>query len=177
MSHSHYQTTLIAETGSYFFTSDSGHQYTVYFDTKSSIFPNEDLDRHAVYIGFSCVPEIEKFQTEYDPKIGVTIMWLIANFFQNHKNAILTYVCSPRNNYARHRFITFSKWFKESGLSERLELKKKIIGNTYCGALIGKKNSLHDALEIAMLDFNEDKFESGFEQFQEEDDEYLLSTE
>jgi hypothetical protein len=135
------------------------------------------LDEYAVYMGFSCVPEIQKFEGEHDPKIGATIMWLIANFFQNNKRAILTYVCSPKNQYARHRFITFGKWYNESGLSERLELKKKIIGKTYCGALISKKNALLESLEIALVDFNPEKFEQGWEEVQEEEEDYNLGSE
>lgn len=104
-------------------------------------------------------------------------MWLIANFFQNNKRAILTYVCSPKNHYARHRFITFSKWYNESGLSERLELKKKIIGKTYCGALISRKNPLMDSLEIALVDFYPGKFEPGFETVHEEEEDYDLDSE
>lgn len=128
-------------------------------------------------MGFYCIPEIEKFEREHDPKIGVTIMWLIANFFQDNKRAILTYVCSPKNQYARRRFITFSKWYNESGLSERLELKKKIIGKTYCGALISKKNILMHSLEIALIDFNPEKFEPGWEEVHEEEEDYDLGTE
>ena len=71
--------------------------------------PDEEIDKDAVYIGFNSDTSQVKFVRGYDSKRGATIMWLIANLFQQHPRAILFYVCSPADEQGRHRSITFGK--------------------------------------------------------------------
>jgi hypothetical protein len=107
------------------FVADSGHTYTVYFDFNSGIFPYEELDEYSIYMGFNCVPKHEKFDRVHDPRIGTTIMRIVANMFRANPWYIITYVCSAQDKQARQRAIAFSKWYNESPLAKKIEHYKR----------------------------------------------------
>jgi len=172
LSASHYPITHIKISNSYVFVTARGQTYTVYFDLHTGILPEESLDEYAVYMGFSCEPVKEMFDRKFDPRIGDTIMLIIANLFKAYPRTILTYVCSPADGQARQRSIAFGKWFNDSPLRDKLCHLKNDFAGTYCGTLYSKKHPLAEEIENAFLGFNpENKFEPGV---QEELTPYLL---
>lgn len=172
MSAALYQTTHIAKSNEFVFVTESGQTYRVYFDKKAPIFPLEELDEHAIYMGFSCTPKQVKFDRNHDAKIGNTIMWIIANMFASNKRYIITYVCSPEDGQERQRSITFGKWYNESNLSQKIRLERKNYDGTYCGVLCSKKHPLLEELDIALEDFNpNNKFAEPEIEYGMEDDE------
>jgi hypothetical protein len=160
LSTSRYQTTHIAESNSFVFVTDTGLKYTIYFDFNSKIFPNENLDEYAIYMGFSREPLQVPFGRKHDPRVGETIMYLVANIFNQHKRALILYVCSPADQQARQRSIAFRKWYAESHLTEKIEHMPRKIGGTYTGALYSKKHPLIDEINFALQTFDPaDKFD------------------
>ncbi len=172
-----YQTTHIAISNRYRFSTEAGHAYEVYFDLKSGVLPDEDLDDYTMYIGFTCVPEFIPFENDYDARTGETIMWLIANTFRDYKRAILVYVCSPKDKYARHRSIAFRRWHNESPLKEKITLLTKENNRTYYGALFNKKHPDAEKAEFVFDTYNpKHKFEPVEEllkALEEEDDDEI----
>jgi hypothetical protein len=119
------------------------------------IYPDEDLDKLAIYMGFSCVPKLEKGEGKHDPKIGATIMHIIANMFLAYPRYFITYICSSSNGQERQRAILFRRWYNESVLKNKVEHKqKKTAENTYCGALYSKNHELKDRMELAFEEFD-----------------------
>lgn len=155
-----YQITLSKDSNNYHFSTESGLVYTVYVDKNSNIFPLEEIDRNALYLGFTCVPTQAMFEREYDPKVGLTIMAIVAALIRKNPHQIITYVCSPKDGQARQRSIAFSRWYNDSPLKKTVELKKRVFeSHTYCGVLYRKNHPNIDDIEIAMQDFNlGDKF-------------------
>jgi hypothetical protein len=146
----HYPTTHTAHSNnhSFTFTTDSGQVYEVYFDMSNGMFPDPEIDQNAMYIGFSCKPPQEKFDRNHDPRIGITIMYILANMFNTYKRAIFSFVCSPADGQARNRYITFARWYSQSPIKEKIELLRKQIGGTYCGILFSKKHPDLDKIEF-----------------------------
>jgi hypothetical protein len=144
------------------FVTDYGYTYTVYFDFDSGIFPHEELDEYAVYMGFNCVPRQEKFDRIHDPRIGATVMRIVANMFLFNPWYLVSYVCSAQDGQARQRFIAFGKWYGDSPMEKKIGHFRRNYNGTYCGVLYSKKHPLIDELEIAFQDLNPgDKFGSG----------------
>lgn len=160
MSLSPYQITLSKDSNNYYFSTESGLAYTVYADRRSNIFPLEEIDRNAIYIGFTCVPAKALFEREYDPRVGLTVMAIVASLIRENPKFIITYVCSPKDGQARQRSIAFSRWYNESPLEKTVKLKKRIFeSHAYCGVLYRKNHPNIDDIEIALQDFNPgDKF-------------------
>jgi hypothetical protein len=82
-------------------------------------------------MGFSCYPPQRPSERKYDPKVGYTIMRIVANIFKAYPRAIITYICSSVDGQARHRSITFSKWYMESPLKEKIKHLKNNFDDTY----------------------------------------------
>ena len=123
------------------------------------MFPDEELDKHAVYMGFLSNTPQEKFKRKHDPKVGETVMWLVANIFKEFPWSIISYVCSPADEQARNRAVAFSKWFMQSPLMEKVNYYKKKVGGTYCGVMFNRKHPRIDNIELAFSDFDpENKF-------------------
>jgi hypothetical protein len=156
----HYPTTHTPKSNDFFFATETGHSYRVYFDTKTGSHPNEAIDKLTIYLGFICTPKQEPFSRIHDSKIGSTIMWIVANMFKAYKHAIISYVCSPEDGQARARLITFGKWYNESPLKEKITHLPKRIGRDNCfGIMYSKKHPLIEQIEFAFHDFDpENKF-------------------
>lgn len=123
------------------------------------MFPDEELDKHAVYMGFLSDTPQEKFNRKHDPKVGETVIWLVANIFKEFPWSIISYVCSPADEQARNRSVAFSKWFNKSPLIEKINYHRKKVGDTYCGVMFNKKHPDIDNIELAFSDFDpENKF-------------------
>lgn len=158
MSLSHYTITL-TKNSDYEFTTKSKVKYRVYFDSKSGgIFPESKLDKLAVFFGFNCEPEFNPGESEYDPKVGSTIMYIIANFLVKNPKKVLGYVCSTKDAQDRCRQILFSKWYNSSPLSKKFKLHKSVLSDNYCGLLYDSNHPKLDLIEEHLDAFNlEDK--------------------
>ncbi|TCD01303.1 DUF6169 family protein [Pedobacter psychroterrae] len=81
-----------------------------------------DGNEHVAYsFGFdrAGIFENDKFQYEYDPKIRNTVVHIIKEFFSKNVDSGLLYFCYQKDDFSRHRSITFRKWWKqetESGI-------------------------------------------------------------
>src|SRR5688572_30822830 len=150
-----YQITPTKGSGEFVFSTDSGYTYTVYFDLNRGIYPDEDLDKLAIYMGFSCAPKYEKGEGKHDPKSSATIMHSIANMLAAYPGYFITYICSFSNGQEIQRAILFRKWYNESVLKNKVEHKqKKTADNTYCGALYSKNHELKERMELAFEEFD-----------------------
>lgn len=152
------------------FVTDAGHTYTVYFDNSAGIFPDERVNKYAVYLGFSCHPPLKPMERMHDPKVGATIMHIIANFFVAFPEGILAYVCSSVDGQDRHRQIAFTKWHNSSPLKARFRLTKRLLGETYCGILFDVAHPERYLIEQVFDDFDRDTKPGVFE----EEGEYLF---
>ena len=113
-----YELTL-TESGSYFFTTESGYNYFPYF-TQYFLY-DEDGNEHKVFhFGFERDRSYNrnKFEDKYDERIKNTIIYIVREFFRKNGESAVLYFCYEADGLSRHRSITFSKWFKElSGIS------------------------------------------------------------
>lgn len=174
MSHSRYQTNLSPITNRFNFVNSEGNLYEVYFDKNSPIIPDEDIDEYAVYMGFTRVPPFQSFDKEkdYDPRVEVTIMYLIENFFKSNKRGVLVYVCSSQEKYARQRSITFRKWFSNSTLKDKFKHLPNKFGETYTGAIYSQKHPFSEKIEFVFSTYDPThKFDPVEDLIEEEDDE------
>jgi hypothetical protein len=172
LSHSPYTITL-SKNWVYEFVTDSDHTYQVYFDNSTNIFPDERVDDYAVYFGFNCNPPLVVLSRTYDPRIGATVMHIIANFFVANPNSILAYVCSALDQQGRHRQILFTKWYTASPLKRKFEFIQKKFYDTYCGVIYHAEHPELEMIREAFVDFDlENKFE-----VQEEAEVYVFEDE
>lgn len=169
MSLSPYTITL-SKNNSFVFVTDSGHTYNVYFDKSSNIFPDERVDEFAVYLGFTCAPPLKVLERNHNPRVGVTIMLIIANFLFANPDAILTYVCSSMDGQDRHRQISFKRWYNSSPLKERFVLLQAKMAETYCGIIYDKNHPELDVIDETFGDLNLNKYDI----VQESEELYLL---
>ncbi|QEK50911.1 hypothetical protein FYC62_03920 [Pedobacter aquae] len=136
--------------GSYNFITDGNIEYVAFF-TLCQINDKEG-NEHTVYsFGFEKAGSYksDKFKTKYDLKVKETIIFIIKEFFKLNGDGTLIYFCFSDDEFARHRSITFSKWYRES-LFETIEHHKKSVKQNdvvfYCGALIARENPLRELL-------------------------------
>lgn len=155
MSDLQYQTSLF-KNNTHVFITESGHTYEVYFDHDTSIFPNQEIDRFGVFLGFRCTPVLEAFKRNHDPKIGATIMFIIAVFLKANPESILSYVCSSSEGQGRHRQISFTRWYNSSHLIEEYILLKRYLGSTYCGIIYNRNHSYINKIEQVFAGFDEE---------------------
>ncbi|WP_316811483.1 DUF6169 family protein [Pedobacter heparinus] len=146
--------------GIYFFTTDSGIQYTAFF-TSYQIF-DKDGNSHIIYsFGFDRSGKFDskKFHHEYDEKIKRTIVHIVKEFFNKYDHNALVYFCYPDDEYSRHRSIMFSKWCSEEMIEDIEHLKRISVFNNekfYGGMLILKSNPLRIHLVNAVSYFIDD---------------------
>ena len=140
----------------YIFTTDDGIVYTVYFDINSGIFPNDELDKHAIYVGFICTPDKGISNRIYDNRVSETIMYIIANMFGKNKQYIIIYICSDKDNQGKQRSRLFGRWYSNSPLKDKIIYTPKNISNSYFGILYSKKHPNINDIEDYL---NSDGFE------------------
>ena len=142
------------EQGSYRFTTDNGLEYVAFFTTCP--IEDDDGNMHKVYsFGFERSGKYasNKFVDKYDQKIKHTIVSIIKNFFKSTGDNAIIYLCFPEDKYARHRSITFSRWYSESLSDEIQHIKKNIIirdDTYYAGILVRKENPLRELIVEAV---------------------------
>jgi hypothetical protein len=146
--------------GTYFFTTDSGIQYTTFFTS----YQISDIDgnNHAIYsFGFDRSGKFDnkKFHHEYDEKIKQTIVHIVKKFFKKYDHNALVYFCYPDDEYSRHRSIIFSRWCREEIVEEIEHVKRNSVFKNekfYGGMLVLKSNPLRKLLIKAVSDFIDD---------------------
>ncbi|PWV47469.1 DUF6169 family protein [Chitinophaga sp. S165] len=93
------------------FTAVSGLTYSLYFGCHY-LKDDNGKDIKTTSFGFSHEPRAVRNRI-YDEKIKNTIQYVVLEFFQKNPDTGLIFVCNNADRYGRHRYITFSKWFKE----------------------------------------------------------------
>lgn len=167
---------ITQKSNRYFFVTDSGHTYEVYFDSQKGIFPEGVLDEHAVWMGFVCRPKRTREEKKQgnDEKIGATIMHLVANLFSQRKWALLIYICSDEDGQDRERSILFKRWYKSSPFKEKIEHLTSTFKNEndlveYGGVFFHKKHPNRDEIELTLQTFNPYNKNTGSSLVEEED--------
>jgi len=146
------------------FITSSGRTYRIYFDHLSKIFPDERVDQYAVYFGFDCSPPFQVLNRVHDPRVGITIMSVIEDFFHVNPQNILVYVCSGLDGQDRHRQISFAKWYNASPLKADFKLAKKKFTDTYCGVIYDARHPELAIIENSFTDFDLDNKPMGVEE-------------
>jgi hypothetical protein len=116
----------ITEDGSFQFTSDHGHIYSIYF--LETPVPDKEGNIHTfLNLGFSRNGDHEHalFNNKYDKKIESTIIHILNDIFSKHDHRVLIYFCFGDDGFSRHRKITFNRWKK--GLNGSIEDHNAII--------------------------------------------------
>lgn len=146
--------------GSYSFTTDANVNYIAFF-TLCQIEDKEGNTHNVYSFGFEKggAYNSEKFTNKHDLRVKETIIFIVKEFFRLNGSNTLIYFCFSDDKFARHRSITFSKWYKESLLETVVHHKKSVTFNNttfYGGALILKENPLRELLIDAINSyFNE----------------------
>lgn len=153
------------DQGSYLFTSDAGLEYTCFF-IACPITDNDGNDHFIYSFGFDRSGKFKstRFANRFDERIKFTIIYIIKEFFRINGDNALLYFCYPDDEFARHRSITFSKWYNEE-LSDDIDHFKKDSAYKeevlYGGMLILKKNPFHkllnDAVDMYITEMNNQK--------------------
>lgn len=93
----------------YEFTTEKNIVYKLYFS--NYYLTDEQGDEVKVLsFGFYNVPET--FSTK-DPRIKVTIIGFIRDFFDKNPDVGMLYLCDTKGGLARHRRIIFGSWHRE----------------------------------------------------------------
>lgn len=151
MSPAPYQVTHSKTSNDFYFITDSGVTYNIYFDSSYPLLPNEFLDRYSLFMGFRCNPPDGN---GYDPRVGPTITLIIGNILKSNKRYIITYFCSGQGGHERARSILFERWYRNSPLVEKIAHKQKKNVNNYFGALYSKKHPELEAIESTFYEFD-----------------------
>ncbi|TAG57133.1 MAG: hypothetical protein EAZ27_03395 [Cytophagales bacterium] len=68
------------------------------------------ISKYIYSFDLSLVGEHKK--TPLDPRIGITVAYILGDFFQNEENAII-YVCESLDNRQKARKRKFDEWFNK----------------------------------------------------------------
>lgn len=134
----------------YTFTTNSGTIYFLYF-TEYYLKDNNGKDVKVQSFGFFADPPIvrkEGMSNKYDEKIKLTIVSFMAEYFSKNRDVGLLYVCDTADGYARHRRITFGRWYKEVNLPiEKFDCRETHVkAGLYTSIFVRKDNPLKDYL-------------------------------
>ena len=134
-----YNISASSDKKSYEFETSSGDLYLAYF-TEFSLTKPDGSELLIVCFGFSCHKAFTPtpVKIKYDPKIELTIVFLINSFFKkNDENAIL-YLCLNNDEKAKYRHRTFNRWFKNL---DKDFIKHQIIANDFYGSILLQKSN------------------------------------
>lgn len=105
-----YELSLSEDGLSYYFTTDSGREYYVYFVKYPTAFDNiPDINSTAYMLNVDLKNDSTAIDT-LDLKIGATICSIIERFFENNQNVAL-YVCDNSDSKQLVRKRKFDIWF------------------------------------------------------------------
>lgn len=138
------------------FTTDAGEQYVVYFSEAAAYFPGLAAAPHAFMLGFMRRGQAGQLAEvpAHDARIRETIVYVVAQFFEDERR-VLAYVCQqgPQER-ARHRL--FAAWFRQYSHGQFI---RRVVGEEQglAAAVIYRKVNPF-AQELLQLPSMEDKF-------------------
>ncbi|MBJ6117135.1 hypothetical protein JAO76_02955 [Pontibacter sp. BT310] len=110
---------------SFFFTTDTGAIYEIYFTDGSSYFDDSvGFAPYSAMMGFR--PTQEDQERKFDPRVAVTVARHIFEFLEDERNTLI-FVCDPHDERQTQRGRLFNLWFLRFGFSEFF--KKIDLGN------------------------------------------------
>jgi hypothetical protein len=109
-----YEIEVLKDNAGYKFITFSGDIYIAYF-TEFILLDTSEHDVPVVSFGFTCKRADEEKRSRYDIKIMYTIIHIIKDFFTEQDENAFLYICMNNDGRARHRQITFNKWYNEFG--------------------------------------------------------------
>jgi hypothetical protein len=132
-----YSVSTSLDEKSYQFETSSGALYFAYFS--EFILTKADYGELNIFsFGFSRSGTGISVKSKYDPRIRLTVLFLINNFFKlNSKNSIL-YLCLNNDGKAKYRHRTFNQWF---GDLDRKFIKHQIVSNDFYSSIILLKSN------------------------------------
>ena len=138
------------ENGTYFFTTEQGTLYQVYFTEADGYAPSASFAKSLLMVGFAKVPGLETKQRS-DSRIAKTILDLLYRFFLNYPEIILLFLCSDESakhknpdekikqpRFAKKRSEIFSAWFDRWQQTEVMPIEKidySLYGQIYASCL------------------------------------------
>lgn len=121
----------------FFFTTDEGDDYTIYFTDTEGYFPKLSYSNSVKLFGFDYLGKPKS--VKYDRKISDTIITSILNFLSKETN-ILIYVCGQSDAKQRYRNRLFNRWFKDYNQMGFVKYDITYDGDTYVSFLTSSKN-------------------------------------
>jgi hypothetical protein len=125
----------------YKFINNSGDEYYAYF-TPFTLKSSDNEIIETVSFGFECKRSDPEKRQVYDEKTKLTIIYIINEYFKKNGDNALLYICLNNDGKARHRNITFNKWFRELGQDyERYKSKIETEQLNFFSSILVKKDN------------------------------------
>ncbi len=140
-----YNISAAADKKSYQFETSSGDLYFAYF-TEFSLTKRDGSDLIIFCFGFNCrkADTLLLDKIKYDPRIELTILFLINRFFEENGEHAILYLCLNNDGKAKYRHRTFNRWFNK--LNESLIKHQIILPDFYSSIVLLKSNPLKDEI-------------------------------
>lgn len=103
-----------SQSGTFLFSTVSGNDYAISF--------NEDMEIAGCLSYQFVIRRLNNHISGHDPKIQITIMAIIDEFFRQNQD-ILLYTCDTEDRKEAARNRLFIRWFKEAESSSNFVLK------------------------------------------------------
>lgn len=142
-------------SGTYHFDTEHDVDFTVYFALDSSWFPLlPQLSDHIYTFGFwsSC-------QGRRDPRIMCTLVKIIIQHFESHRDSILTFICDDDDEKQVSRQRKFNGWYLLQPGGDVVKLDKDVLfeGKTkHTSILMHAENSFFSVISDAYLNADPD---------------------
>ncbi|MCW3784931.1 DUF6169 family protein [Plebeiibacterium sediminum] len=130
----------------YTFTTDNDLEYTVTFKDLS-----DNLNTHGKYqvVDFSFFCVNKPIKMKHDPKVSITLLDLVYNFFTKNEYVLL-FVCDVSDGKGRCRKITFNKWINQTGLIKNIASKHDSsfmeLGVDYCSLIVSNSHPMREEI-------------------------------
>ncbi len=134
----------------FFFTTDNGDEYAIYYHETDGYFPELSYVNHVKLFGFDLTSKSS--ETLFDKRISDTIITSIFDFLKDDKN-ILVYVCSQSDSRQRHRNRLFNQWFREYSQNRFFKGDVTFDGDTFVSFITSRKNPYTGDFNQAFFNF------------------------
>jgi hypothetical protein len=138
----------------FFFITDSGSQYVIYFLETDGYFPDLAYVDAVKLFGFDIVKKSDD-SNQFDKRIADTIIISILEFLQKDRN-ILVYVCSQSDRRQRYRNRLFDQWYKEYNQNRFFKGDVTFDGDTFVSFITSRKNPYVGDFNHAFFTFGND---------------------
>jgi len=143
----HYPIQKKTQSEEYYFKTDKGVFYEVYFSETTGYFPiNTILTKDIQLFGFYSNTKIGTF----DPLVSNSIVKIITDYFALNPNAVLLFAYDQSGGKQDSRKRLFKRWFDAYASGEFYKMDLKIEGIDYASAIFLNQN-IHKAEIISML--------------------------